>query len=157
MGLFHFNITTMKISWGYKIIFIYTVFVLGILTMVFLSAKENRDLVSENYYAEEIAYQQVIDQSSKTAALSAPVELMATGSQLIIQLPKEFYGLQTNGEWTLYYAADKSRDLTGSIHTQNGNCSIAIPTDATGQYLFKMHWKVGNKEYYFEKNIFLQQ
>jgi hypothetical protein len=146
----------MKISWGYKIIFIYTVFVLGILTMVFLSAKENRDLVSENYYAEEIAYQQVIDQSSKTAALSSPVELIASASQLIIQLPKEFYGLQTDGEWTLYYAADKVRDLTGNIHTQNAKHAIALPTDATGQYLFKMHWKVDNKEYYYEKNIFLQ-
>jgi hypothetical protein len=147
----------MKISWGYKIVFIYTVFVLGILTMVFLSAKENRDLVSENYYTDEIAYQQVIDQSSKTAALSAPVELIASGKQLIIQLPKEFYGLQANGEWTLYYAADKARDLTGNISTQNGKYSIVIPAHAKGQYLFKMLWKVDSKEYYFEQNIFLQQ
>jgi hypothetical protein len=146
----------MKISWGYKIVFIYTVFVLGILTMVFLSAKENRDLVSENYYTDEIAYQQVIDQSSKTAALSAPVELIASGKQLIIQLPKEFYGLQANGEWTLYYAADKARDLTGNISTQNGKYSIVIPAHAKGQYLFKMLWKVDSKEYYFEQNIFLQ-
>lgn len=146
----------MKISWGYKIIFIYTVFVLGILTMVFLTAKENRDLVSENYYAEEIAYQKLIDQSSKTAALSGPVELSLSVNQLIIQLPKEFYGLRTTGEWTLYYAADKSRDLAGKIDTENGKYSIAIPKDAAGQYLFKMQWKAGNKEYYFEKNTFLQ-
>lgn len=147
----------MKINWGYKIILIYAVFVLGILTMVFLSAKENRDLVSENYYAEEIAYQKLIDQSGKTAALSAPVELVESASQLIIQLPKEFDGLQANGEWTLYYAADKARDIAGNIHTENGKYSIAIPTGATGQYLFKMHWKAGDKEYYFEKNVFLQQ
>jgi hypothetical protein len=146
----------MKISWGYKIIFIYAAFVLGILTMVFLSAKENRDLVSENYYAEEIAYQKLIDQSSKTAALSAPVELIESANQLIIQLPKEFYGWQTKGDWTLYYAADKARDIAGNINTANGKYTIAIPREATGQYLFKMHWKVDNKEYYFEKNIFLQ-
>lgn len=147
----------MKFNWGYKIIFIYSVFVLGILTMVFLSAKENRDLVSENYYAEEIAYQKLIDQSSKTAALSAPVELMESAGQLIIQLPKEFVGLEANGEWTLYYAADKVRDFAGNIHTENSKYSIAIPIGATGQYLFKMYWKAGDKEYYFEKNIFLQQ
>lgn len=147
----------MKFNWGYKIIFIYTVFVLGILTMVFLSAKENRDLVSENYYAEEIAYQKLIDQSSKTAALSAPVELIASAGQLIIELPKEFDGLQANGEWTLYYAADKARDIAGNIHTEIGKYSIVVPNDATGQYLFKIHWKTGDKEYYFEKNIFLQQ
>ena len=147
----------MKINWGYKIMLIYTVFILGILTMVFLSAKENRDLVSENYYAEEIAYQKLIDQSSKTAALSAPVELIVSANQLIIQLPKEFYGLKTDGEWTLYYAADKARDIAGNIQTENDKYSIALPTDARGHYLFKMHWKAGNKEYYFEKNIFLQQ
>ena len=147
----------MKFNWGYKIIFIYTVFVLGILTMVFLTAKENRDLVSENYYAEEIAYQKLIDQSAKTAALSAPVELIASAGQLIIELPKEFDGLQANGEWTLYYAADKARDIAGNIQTEIGKYSIAVPNDATGQYLFKMHWKAGDKEYYFEKNIFLQQ
>lgn len=147
----------MKFNWGYKIILIYTVFVLGILTMVFLSAKENRDLVSENYYAEEIAYQKLIDQSSKTAALSAPVEVTASFGQLFIQLPKEFDGVETTGEWTLYYAANKARDIAGIIHTENGQYSIAIPTGATGQYLFKMHWTAGNKEYYFEKNIFLQQ
>jgi hypothetical protein len=44
----------------------------------------------------------------------------------------------------------------GNINTQNGQYSIAIPNDAKGQYLFKMHWKIDNKEYYFEKNIFLQ-
>jgi hypothetical protein len=147
----------MKINWGYKIMLIYTVFALGILTMVFLSAKENGDLVSENYYAEEIAYQKLIDQSSKTAALSAPVELILSTNQLIIQLPKEFYGLKTDGEWILYYAADKARDIAGNIHTENGKYSIPISTDARGNYLFKMHWKAGNKEYYFEKNIFLQQ
>ena len=147
----------MKFNWGYKIILIYTVFVLGILTMVFLSAKENRDLVSENYYAEEIAYQKLIDQSAKTAALSAPVDVILSANQLIIQLPKEFDGLQANGNWMLYYAADKARDITGDIHTENGKYSIAIPNNARGQYLFKMHWKSGNKEYYFEKTIFLQQ
>jgi len=146
----------MKISWGFNIIFIYTVFVLGILTMVFLSAKENRDLVSENYYAEEIAYQKLIDQSSQTAALSAPVELSLSANQLIIQLPKEFNGLQTSGEWTLYYAADKQRDMVGNINTKNGQYSIAIPREASGQYLFKMHWKAGTREYYHEQNIFLQ-
>lgn len=147
----------MKINWGYKIVLIYAVFVLGILTMVFVSAKENRDLVSENYYADEIAYQKLIDQSAKTAALSAPVELIASASLLIIQLPKEFDRSIVNGEWTLYYAADKARDIARNIHTENGKYSIAIPTEAKGQYLFKMHWKAGNKEYYFEKNIFLQQ
>lgn len=134
---------------------VYSSFVVGIMTMVYLSAKENRDLVSENYYAEEIAYQTVIDQSSKTAALSAPVELTLASNTITIQLPKEFSQLQTSGQWTLYYAADKKRDIAGTVHSTNGVYHITIPAGASGKYLFKLQWQGQQVEYYFEKTIFL--
>jgi len=145
----------MKISWGYIIVMVYSCFVLGIMTMVYLSAKENRDLVSENYYAEEIAYQNVIDQSSKAAALSAPVELTVSANQLTIQLPHEFIKLHTKGHWTLYYAADKKRDISGTFGSTNGIYHIQIPAGKSGQFLFKLQWESGNTAYYFEKPIVL--
>lgn len=145
----------MKINWGFKIVIVYSVFVLGIMTMVFLSAKENTDLVSENYYAEEIAYQQVIDQSSKTAALSTPVELTLASNTLTIQLPKSFSQQQTSGQWTLYYAADKKKDLIGNFHPQHGAYLIKLPAGTKGRFTLKLQWQTNGIEYYFEKSIFL--
>jgi hypothetical protein len=59
-------------NWGYKILFVYLAFVAGILLMVFKSSIQKRDLVTPDYYAKELKYQQRIDAVKKTQALSAP-------------------------------------------------------------------------------------
>ena len=61
---FHLKPTFMKFNWGYKILFVYLSFAGGILYLVYRTSLENRDLVSDNYYEEELAYQKVIDQSA---------------------------------------------------------------------------------------------
>lgn len=146
----------MKFNWGLKITLVYGVFVIGIMFMVFLSSKQNRDLVSDNYYAEELAYQKIIDQSSKTASLQSTIEVSTTGNAIQVALPKEFDHASISGNWTLYYAANQEKDIKGSFQTSAAAFSIEIPTDAKGNYLLKLQWQSDKEEYYFEKNIFLQ-
>jgi hypothetical protein len=146
----------MKFNWGLKIALVYGVFVMGIMYMVFLSSKQNRDLVSDNYYAEELAYQKVIDQSSKTASLQSQVEISTTENRVQVSLPKEFEHTSILGSWTLYYAANQKKDIMGSFQTSAAAFSIDIPKDSKGNYLLKLNWKSKKEEYYFEKNIFLQ-
>ena len=62
----------MKISWGHKILFTYLAFVAGMMGMVYFTTQQNRDLVSDNYYADELAFQKIIDESANTAALQSP-------------------------------------------------------------------------------------
>ena len=54
----------MKLNWGHYIVIGFIGFVILILFMVFRSYQHNNDLVSEDYYAEEIAFQDVIDKKS---------------------------------------------------------------------------------------------
>ena len=145
----------MKINWGLKIVLVYGMFVMGIMYMVFLSSKQNRDLVSDNYYAEELAYQKVIDQSSKTASLQTQVEISTTGNAVQVALPKEFDHIAISGNWILYYAANQEKDIKGSFQTSAASFSINIPKEAKGNYLLKLNWKSNKEEYYFEKPIFL--
>jgi hypothetical protein len=146
----------MKFNWGFKIALVYVVFVIGIMYMVFLTSKQNRDLVSDDYYAEELAYQKVIDQSSKTASLQSHVEISTTGNAVQVSLPKEFEHAAISGNWSLYYAANQEKDIKGSFQTSAAAFSINIPNDVKGNYLLKLHWKSNKEEYYFEKPIFLQ-
>ncbi len=147
----------MKINWGYKILFVYLIFAGGILSLVYLTSLENRDLVSDNYYEEELAYQKVIDQSEKTAKLSASVavEKDPINSLLIIKLPPEFSNTNTVGTWNLYFAADRKMDVGGTINTNNGNQQIQIPEGRSGNYTFKLEWEADGQSYFFEKIIFL--
>jgi hypothetical protein len=57
-------------NWGYKILFVYAIFITGILFMVFKSATQKMDLVTPDYYAKELKYQEKIDESNRVNALS---------------------------------------------------------------------------------------
>jgi hypothetical protein len=145
----------MKISWGYKILIMYSLFVAGILTMVFLSSQQNRDLVSDDYYAEELAYQHVIDQSAHTASLSSPVEITQSETILMINFPSEFDDIISKGKWILYYAADIKKDVKGTFEVRNGFVNIKVPTGAYGLYLLKIEWASKGISYYYEKQLHL--
>jgi hypothetical protein len=147
----------MKFNWGYKILFVYLAFAGGILYMVYLTTLQNRDLVSENYYEEELAYQKVIDQSAKTAQLSAAVKVNLNQIKRVIeiQLPPEFNKVNTVGKWNLYFAADQKMDLEGTINTNDGSQAIQLPQGRNGNYTLKLEWESNGLSYYFEEIIFL--
>lgn len=147
----------MKFNWGYKILFAYLVFAGSILFMVYLTTLQNRDLVSEKYYEEELAYQKVINQSVKTAQLSGAVKVNINqlNSTVEIQLPPAFNNSNVVGKWSLYYAADRKMDLEGTINTNDGSQAIKVPQGRIGNYTFKLEWESNEQSYYFEKIIFL--
>ncbi len=145
----------MKISWGHKILFTYLAFVVGIMSMVYLTSLQSRELVSDNYYAEELAYQKIIDQSANTASLSAAVKVEQQTDKLIIRLPEELQNKQSSGKWSLYFAADSKKDVNGNFETKSGVSTILLPAKASGSYKMILNWETAGKTYYFEKMIFL--
>jgi hypothetical protein len=145
----------MKISWGYKIIIAYGLFVAGILALVLLSSQQNQDLVSEEYYADELAYQDIIDKSTHTASLSSPIKIVQSSNRLIIDLPAEFDKKMSKGSWTLYYAASIEKDVKGAFQINDGLLNIEIPATASGNYLLKIEWTSGGLAYYYEKQVYL--
>ena len=60
-------------NWGYKILLVYVVFVAGIMFLVFKSSSQKMDLVTTDYYAKELKYQQKIDAMNKVQKLSDTV------------------------------------------------------------------------------------
>ena len=145
----------MKINWGSKIVIVYSILVSGMILLVYLSSRENKDLVTENYYAEEIAYQKIIDYSKNTAALSKPVEVKRINNKIEIVFPAELSNLKTEGTWLLYFSADKLKDINGNFSSIDGNLNIDIPKNTFGLYQLKINWKSGEKDYYFEKELTL--
>jgi hypothetical protein len=147
----------MKLNWGYKILIAYLAFAGGILYMVYLTTLQNRDLVSENYYEEELAYQKVIDQSAKTARLTRAVKVKVNQQNNVaeIQLPPEFNNTNAVGKWNLYFAADQKMDLEGTINTNDGRQAIQLPKGRNGNYTLKLGWESNGESYYFEEILFL--
>lgn len=144
----------MRISWGYKILGLYLAFVIGILFLVFKASSENFDLVTTNYYDAEIRYQQVIDQKSNTAQLSAPVRIENSKSKIHIQFPVDFSGKSIQGEAYLYCPSDARKDIRRVIESQELGVDWILPGQPAGLYLLKLNWKADGRDYYLEEKVF---
>ena len=60
-------------NWGYKILIVYIVFIAGIVTLVYKSSVQNQDLVVNDYYDQELKYQDKIDAVLRTNNLKSAV------------------------------------------------------------------------------------
>lgn len=143
------------INWGTKIVLVFVVFVSGILFMVYKSYNQKTDLVTTDYYAKELKYQEKIDEMGRVQALSAPVEFLINGNELVIRFPKDFSGKRLTGDVVLYCPADENKDVKENFSIQDEPLKIAIPAKNKGLHRLHLSWKEGTITYYLEKKIFI--
>lgn len=144
----------MKLSWGYKIAFVYIIFVAGIGFLVFKASSQKFDLVTKDYYDQELKYQEVIDQAANTARLSTSLIVEKSASELSITFPPEMRNKEKIIDFYLYYPADAKRDFRKSINIDENEFTQALPEAMKGKYELKLSWEVEGVKYYFEKQLF---
>ncbi len=142
-------------NWGTKIIAVYIIFVAGILTLVVLSSKQNQDLVTTDYYEQELKYQQKIDQVKRSDALSAPLELTQNRQFIRITFPKEMEHEAINADVLLYSPADKTRDVARTFYATSGQLEFPLHSGMKGMYIVKVNWVAKGASYYYERKIVL--
>ena len=142
-------------NWGYKILVVYGIFVLGIMFMVFKSSSQKMDLVTSDYYGKELKYQQIIDQTGRANELSEQVRYEIKDNVLQVFFPKDFAGKTVSGSVELYYPADENKDVKKDFSLQDTTFSMVISSANKGLHELHISWKADGKDYYFEKKIFI--
>ncbi|MVM38575.1 nitrogen fixation protein FixH [Spirosoma sp. HMF3257] len=140
-------------NWGKSIILVFVLFAGFIGTMVYQMTRERIDLVSENYYQNEIEYQQHIDRVSNARLNSATtMTYQADQQQVVFVLPS---ALQ-KGEITFYRPGDSKQDFRVTITAQHPIRQV-IPTKSLekGNWRVQFTWSDGQREYYKEEQIFI--
>ncbi|CAN5116166.1 hypothetical protein BH09BAC2_BH09BAC2_17710 [soil metagenome] len=145
----------MRISWGYKIGLLYLFFVAGIMVLVVKSMSKKMDVVSGNYYAEELKYQDRIDDVSRAAALTTGIDIKVDRNNINVIFPKDFAGKQINGTADVYCPADENKDIKKTIETEENKMQIKLPDNAKGYFYVKINCSVEGKSYYFENKIYI--
>lgn len=143
-------------NWGYKILFVYIIFVAGILVLVFKSSVQNQDLVTPDYYEQELKYQSKIDEMERANKLSAPVKFEIKSNELLISLPAEMKGLDVSAQVLLYCTADKSRDIQMKFTTKDGMISMPLLPSNKGQHELRISWTADKVNYYNQQKLFIQ-
>lgn len=135
----------------------FILFAIYIGIMVQQAMRTNVELVSADYYQQELGYQQRIDAKSRTAALPAPVQFLADDAnrQLTIQLPTMLAGQQgITGEVHFMRPSDSRLDFTVPFHPNAAGAQL-LNTAA----LHQGHWRVrlaftaNGQDYFIEEVI----
>lgn len=139
-------------NWGKKITLVYISFVALMITMVTMAMKQRLDLVSDDYYLEELKYQDRIDRITATNQLNSRVIMELESENIKISFPQELEG-KISGKIHLYCASDARNDKIFDFETQNNSHLISKEGIQKGSYTLKLEFNSGSNEYYTEETI----
>jgi hypothetical protein len=147
----------MKFNWGAGMAALYLSFAGGMSYLVYRCTRENIDLVTADYYAQEIRYDERYARLRNTAALEAPVRLAhdAAARSLTIEFPA---AARERIEGTLYFYKpdDAALDFSVAIAADGGVQTVHTGHMAPGLWKVKAEWQAGGKGYYHEQSLLLK-
>lgn len=145
-----------KISWPTGIILVIAAFVIFILSFVFkvmFIPKYDHHLVSEDYYKDELHYQEEIDQMNNGLALTKNVEIQIQDNGVLIVFPDEFSIEDISGTIFFQRMSNSSIDFERPITLKSYNYLIDDKDLVEGRWDIKIAWNVNDKKYLFKKKI----
>ena len=146
----------MKINWGHKLLIVFIAFVGLIATLVYKAVNTNFDLVTKDYYKEELKFQKVIDGQNNALELSSSVRIDVTDSQLVLHLPEEMKNANPSGNVWFYCPTDVRKDKKFDLDTKGtGSQTFDRRQFIPSRYIVKMTWEQDGKPFYMEQHITL--
>ncbi len=138
-------------NFGRWILVAFIFFALFMTTLVTVCVKEDIGLVSKNYYADELVYQQKLDQVKNASQLSTQPKISVEGSLLKIDFGG--VGQIQKGQLALLCPSDPSKDQQFEIASTEGEQTFQLRENGHGLYRAGLKWIMDDKEYYVEKVI----
>lgn len=146
----------MKFTWGTGIFVFMTAFVLLMTSFMIRAASNQEELVAENYYEQELAYQQQIDKLNRSAALSEDLTLTSNDAGLSLQFPSWTSGKAVTGTVQLQRPSDQRADDKLDL-LLDGKGHMVIPTAdrLKGAYNVLVEWSVDGVSYLHRDRIYV--
>lgn len=142
--------------WPYGIIAAFVLFVGGVVAFIVVATRDTNELVTRDYYEEELRYQTRVDQLARTEfwsnRISAAFE--ATGRRVKVTVPREHAAAGATGQVQLYRPSAASDDHTVALTPDgDGTQWIDAARLAAGLWKVRLHWRVGADEFYADRSL----
>ena len=115
--------------------------------------KYNHDLVTEDYYAEELSYQKDIDKLKNAKALTKNITSKHTNEGLVIYFPNDIDYTKITGHVLLYRPSNKQLDFETTISLSKPYLLIPNNRLVDGRWNIKVDWKYNNQSYLYKETI----
>ncbi|MBP7320259.1 MAG: FixH family protein [Lachnospiraceae bacterium] len=144
-----------KLNWGHGLMIALGCFILFILflILVFPIGKQNADMISDNYYEEELKYQDVIDAKENAAQLKEIPAYKATANGMEITFPESIKADDNKVEFILFRTEDSNLDIKKELNLENHKFVIPKKVVFPGSYTLKLKWTENKKPYQVDYDI----
>lgn len=144
----------MKFNWGTGIALFYSVFVLALVFQVFKSTQYDHSLVSDKYYAKDLAYQEHYEKLANSQQLEKDLEVIQNDSKTFVRLAFPEQLSRINGEIHFFCPSDSRQDFKVPVRPNADNQQIVSTQKLkTGLWRVKIDWKADGKSYFKEEVI----
>jgi len=146
----------MKINWGTGLVIgmlLFMGFILFFLVKISFDKKYNHDLVTEEYYKKEIAYQEEIDAEENLQLFSEGISGARIKEGWLLRFPKEIDSLKIKGTVFLYRPSNKQLDFDLPIVLSGSNLLIPDKRLLDGRWNITIDWEYKGKKYLYKKKI----
>jgi nitrogen fixation protein FixH len=138
-------------NWGHKITIIFVAFAGMMIYMVVRSFQANVDLVTEDYYIQELNFQQQIDKTKNVKADQKEVSHRLTIEGVELQFSEKSTLSNLEGNINIYRPSEADMDKSISIALDSQMKQMISPEFfIPGKYILKIDWKEGETPYYQE-------
>ncbi len=141
-------------NWGKGIAVVYILFVICTLSFVTFAFTQKVELVSNDYYAQEIDYQNRIEQTERANGLEEHCDISyeSTTNKVIIVFPS--MALPDDGSVHFYHPSTSSFDRIIPINkSMNNRFEFSTSGYPTGRWKVAITWTSDGVKYYHEKMI----
>ncbi len=139
-------------NWGHKIGIAYGAFVVLMITMVIMCIKQTDvNLVTENYYEDEIGFEKVIQKKKNTAEIKTDLTVATNEVNIFID-PTTMN--KPKGTVVFYRPSNPRLDFELPLNLNGeGKQTINTSTTTKGLWEIKISWSQNNIDYYLEEKI----
>ena len=146
----------MKINWGTAIVIAFIGFIGFILYFVISISTDStydHDLVVEDYYQQELKFQNDIDKENNSKTLANNISWKKTNDGIVIMFPETLDVELIKGKVFLYRPSNKQLDFETEISLSNHNLLIPDNRLLDGRWNIKVDWFYEDTSYMYKKEI----
>jgi hypothetical protein len=142
-----------NMSWPLGIGIIYGLFVVLLLIYLVYANFNSVDLVTKDYYAKDLNYQQQIDRQDRTSGLESGMtwQYFERSQTVQLQFPANIDPAQISGKIIFFRPSDAQLDNTVTINPNIDRIQeIDVGKLSQGMWRLKIFWQAGKTDYYNE-------
>lgn len=145
-----------RVNWGTGIVIAFAIFMGGTISTAVYLMNQDVNLVADDYYNQEIKYQQQIDRIERTKKLDEESIIVFNGTTINVTIPESLISRDLTGEIYFYRPSDEKSDIKIPLYTDSlGVQVIPVSSLEKGLWSVKVNWLTGEMEYFVEERIFI--